>query len=322
MSGNPSKNPRENLRRLPSVKDHVPKYREPLPQCSYAFIAGDFIGLRHLSDNLYWFAWQCDHEVESLAEYVEQLIGDGGSWQGQTATVFRNTFGQDAIIANGFARDVCQIAKIIDQLALRLAKLESGIERAMELGVSKGYLTWTRSTTEASQGMIALSNPAGGFVISRPGDNSAALNYAARLHGLYGKALQQAERIRKDATTELAALCAPLSKALNWYLKDDEYDSGGLLSPSQTATDSAEAQKLQKAYANSVNNLSAGDFSRAVDDAKKIGSDVKTISDIVGGIKGLKGADLVKSIGTKGDDVSKVGSVITDILLLLAVAPK
>ncbi|MCO5968970.1 hypothetical protein [Actinoallomurus soli] len=322
MSQNPLKDPHKNLQRLSDVKDSVPKYREQLPPCSYKFIAGDFVGLRHLSDDLYWFAWQCDHEVKALADHVEKLIGDGGSWDSDTAIVFRNTFGQDAILTNGFAREICEIAKVIDQLGLRLAKLEFVIEQALQRGLSKGYLQWTQSTTEANSGLIALSNPAGGFVIAKPGDNAAAPKYAAGLRQLYTKSLDQAERIRKNATTELATLCAPLSKALTWYLKKDEYDSGGLLAPSQIEKDSAEVDKLQKAYANSVKHLSASDFSSAVDDAKKIGSDVKTISDIVGGIKGLKGADLAKGIGTAGDNVSKVGSVITDILLLLAVAPK
>jgi hypothetical protein len=53
-----------------------------------------------------------------------------------------------------------------------------------------------------------------------------------------------------------------------------------------------------------------------------VGGDVKTIGDIIGEMKGLKGADLAKSVGNAGDKVSKVGSVIQDILLLLAVAPK
>lgn len=322
MSHNPAKDPRQNLQRLPGVKDSVPKNREPLPSCSYTFIAGDFAGLRHLADDLYWFAWQCDHEVKNLSRYVERLIGDGGSWQGGTATIFRNTYGQDAIIINGFARDLCEMARVIDQLALRLAKIEVIIEEGLRRGIAKGYLKWTNSATTAGGGLIVMANPAGGWVIVDPVGGAPAQQYGVQLAAIHQQALDQADRARKNIKTELAALTAPISKALDWYLTDDEYDSGGLLSPSQIKADSAEVKRLQQAYAGSVSGLTAGDFNDAVQDAAKMGGDVKTIGDLMGSIKGLKGSDLVKGVTKTGDTASKVGSVIGDILLLLAVAPK
>jgi hypothetical protein len=322
MSGNPSKDVRENLQLLPGIEDKVPKNREPLPSCSYTFIDGDFVGLRHLSDNLYWFAWQCDHGVKNLTSYVERLIGEGGSWQSDTATVFRSAYGQDAIIANGFARDICEIARIIDQLALRLAKLEAQLEQFLQIGIRNKYLMWSSSTVTAQAGQIVMANPRGGWVMVDPQGGAAAQGYGVNLTAKYQAAVKAAERLRKNATGELAALCAPLSKSLDYYLKRDENDTGGLLSPSQKEGFDPQVKKLQADYADSVRGLNASDLDNAVKDATKIGGDVKTIGDIIGEMKGLKGADLAKSVGNAGDKVSKIGSVVEDILLLLAVAPK
>lgn len=326
MSENKIASPIYNLNRLPEIK--APQ-RKQLPICCYRFVGGDYPALSRLAGDLYGFAQKCNSEVGQLAKYVEKLIGYSGHWTGDSADAFRNSFGQDAILMNGLARTVSACAQVIDNLAYNLAYLESKIEEQLIQGVEKGYFSLSVRYMMGDQGLYLMANDlkAGLIPIVRPESGLAGKNAGLAAGKLCDSALAHAKKYRKSAASQLAVLCAPISQALDVYTSKDgqqRREPNGLLRPDQIANDSKGITALQSQFlaATQAAGLSDSDAKNAGISLKKLGGDAQTIAGIVSDLKGWKGADFATKVKTGTGTVESIGSVLSDIALLIAIAPK
>ena len=327
MSKNTDTSPVHNLTRLSKVK--IPP-RKTLPICCYRFLGGDYPALSRLAGDLYDFAAKCDSEVSSLAEYVEKLIGDSGSWKGQTADAFRYSFGGDAILMNGLAKTTSACAQVIDNLAYNLAHLESKIEEKIIEGVESGYFSLSTHYMMGDQGLqLMTSDLKAGLIPIVRADSGLSGKKAGRAAGLLcDSALASARKCRKAATAQLAILCEPISKALDIYTsksgQQNRREPNGLLRNDQIANDGIGIKNLQKQFqtASQAAGMTAPVVKNAGLSLKKLGGEAQTIGGIVSDLKGWKSADFTTKFNSGSNAIQSIGPILQDIALMVAVAPK
>lgn len=327
MSGNQETSPAKNLNHLPQLK--APE-RKQLPICCYRFVGGDYPALSRLAGDLYGFAEKCNSDVTQLAKYVEKLIGDSGRWQGETANAFRYSFGGDAILMNGLARTVSACAQVIDNLAYNLASLESKIEEQLIQGVEKGYFSLSVRYMMGDQGLYLMANDlkAGLIPIVRPESGLAGKNAGLAAGKLCDSALAHAKKYRKAAASQLAILCAPISKALDIYTSKDgqqrRREPKGLLRPDQIENDTKGVKALQAQFqaAGQAAGLTTSDVKHAGLSLKRLGGDAQTIAGIVSDLQGWKSADFAKKFTSGTNAVESVGPILDDFALVVEMMPK
>jgi hypothetical protein len=325
VSGNKATSPVENLNRLSEIK--IPT-RKQLPICCYRFLGGDYPALSRLAGDLYGFASKCNSEVTQLAGYVEKLIGDSGRWQGQTADAFRYSFGGDAMLINGLAKTTSACAQVIDNLAYNLSYLESKIEAELIRGVENGYFSLSVHYMMGDQGLHLLANnlKTGLIPTVRADSGLAGKNAGLAAGALCESALAAAKKYRKSAASQLAVLCAPISKALDTYTSGEqkEREPFGLLRPDQIASDTKGIKSLQEQFqeAGQAAGLTAPDVKNASISLKKLGGDAETIGGIVSDLKGWKNADFATKFSSGKNAIESIGPILNDIALLVRLAPK
>ncbi len=248
------------------------------------FITGDFGGLNNLAGDLYDFASKCSSEVRTLSGRVDQLIADDhDQWVGETASMFKASYGQDAVMMNGTNRVIAGIAAVIDKLALRLAKLEYQVEQKVDIAVNAGYVS-VSPDGDATE------------VTCVPGKPAAVYN---ALDSLITKARIQAQKIRMQADAELVVLTAELSSGLNYYSgasgQPGSLDPNGLLSKAQQTDDAKAVKRLQ---AELKDEASKPNFKQNLADLTKLRGQQKQIGEIIGDIKGGKNPiDVLTKLG-------------------------
>lgn len=277
--------------KLPGAQ--IPKSRQPLPLVWGHFITGDFSGLYNLAGELYGFAAKCNAEVSALSGYVDRLIGeDHEKWSGQTASLFKASYGQDAVMMNGTNRVVAAIAAAVEDLAAKLAKIEYLVEQKVDIAVNAGFVS-VSPDGDATE------------ITAVPGKPVSVYN---ELYTFITKARIQAQKVRMQAATELVGLGAALSSGLNYYSgagKPGSLDPNGLLTPQQQASDAESVKRLQAELKKEATDIGAshGDTKAAFRELSKLQGDAKTIGKILGDLKSGKIIDVVTTVGPVIEDL-------------------
>ncbi|WP_433179933.1 hypothetical protein [Actinoallomurus sp. CA-150999] len=273
----------------------APTARPTLPLTWGNFITGDFAGIQALASQLYKFADGCNTEVSALARCVDSLIAaDHERWHGETATLFKASFGQDAVMMNGTNRAIVSIAGVLDRLAERLAKTEYLVEQQVDKGVNAGYVQ-VEPDGKATEIATVPGTPTSVYL---------------QLQALIDKARINAQRARSKAASELVALGAALMSGLNYYSgesgKPGSLDPNGLLTADQQKSDAVAIARLKAELKKEAGELgtSGKSLKSALSDVSKVGGDAQKISTIIGDLKGAKNLPGI---------MSTVGPVIEDI---------
>lgn len=293
---NPDPNPKP-IGKLPEAE--IPKARQSLPLTWGHFITGDFAGLYALAGDLYDFASKCNGEVNALSRYVDRLVGeDHEKWHGETALLFKASYGQDAVMMNGMNRVVAAVAAVVDDLVAKLARLEYVVEQKVDIAVNSGFVR-VSPDGDATE------------VIGVPGKPAAVYN---ELDSFITKARVQAQKVRMQAATKLVSLGAALSSGLNYYSgnagKPGSLDPNGLLSAQQQANDSLSVKRLQAQLKKEAAEIGASpaDVKENFTQLKKMHGDAEKIGKVLGDIK--NGKNLVDVVTTVGPVIEDLGGEI------------
>lgn len=299
MTGNPSNDPVLNLKRLPEIKIAA---QRPLPWCSRRFISGDYPGLSRLAGDLNDFATKCNAEITRLAEYVEKIVGDTGRWKGRSAQRFRASFGGDAILMHGLARAAATAAQVIDNLAYKLAVIESQIEARMDTGVRSGHFSINpkQQMGDVALRILATELKSGTVPVVRAGSGLAGQRAGLEVGTFCERALAAAARCREEAASQLAVLGATVSNSLDVYTKNYGGDvEGKLLLPYQISMDSHINARLQAQFqaAGQAAGIDSADVNKAASTFQKWGGEAAEVGEVVADFKGWKRASTVARVG-------------------------
>jgi hypothetical protein len=331
--GNPNSDPRYNLNRLPDIE--VPSRstadaHQPPIAVTRNWIAGDFTGLREIAEELYRFA-ACSHDdVTELARYVENLIGDSGSWRSDTANFFRWSFGGDAMLINDLAQVAVAIGRVIENLANNLAGLEATVDNVLSPRIASGDFVIARGQDDYIFITVAKRLDGQSVFARRTGP---IVRTAMNARSVFVAAVRKAKRLRREAATQLAVLCEPVNKNLGLYTSPDgeqrerEGQGQGPLRHDQITKDGQAVAALQQQFKAVV--TSGGDsgitlqqVNQALNDIGRFGGDVNTIGGVVADIKAMQHASALAQAARAGSVAQQVSSVVRDLLIILAVMPK
>lgn len=283
--------------KLPEAE--IPKSRQPLPLTWGHFITGDFPGIHALAGDLYDFAAKCNGEVSALSGYVDRLIGeDHEKWSGETALLFKASYGQDAVMMNGTNRVIAAVAAVVDDLAEKLARLEYVVEQKVDIAVNANFVS-VSPDGDATE------------VIAVPGKPVAVYN---ELDSFITRARVQAQKIRMQAATKLVGLGAALSSGLNYYSgtagKPGSLDPNGLPSAQQQADDAKSVKRLQAELKKEAAEIGASpvDVKENFRQLSKMHGDAEKIGKILGDLK--SGKNLTEVVTTVGPVIEDLGGEV------------
>lgn len=288
--------------RLPQAT--VPNARPALPPTWGHFITGDFAGIQALAGQLYRFAESCNTEVSALTRCVDRLMGeDHEKWHGETARMFKASFGQDAVMMNGTNRVIASIASVLDSLGENLAKIEFMVEQQVDKAVNAGYVQ-VEPDGNATE------------IAAVPGKSNTV---SVQLQALIDKARVKAQQMRSKAASEMVVLGAALENGLNYYSgesgKAGSLDPNGLLTTDQQKNDAIAVARLKAQLKTEAGDLntSGEDLKSALDNISRTGGDAQKISTIIGDMKGAK--NLPEILSTIGPVIEDIGGDVGMIAL-------
>jgi hypothetical protein len=116
-------------------------------------------------------------------------IVSGAQWQGAGASAFKSSWGKDSVAAQGIAAMAVGIGQIVDELAVSLSKIESGLEAEADFASSHGVQI----------------EPDG----QPPALSSTSSAYATAYQETYDGALQQAQTARENAVNAFTRYNGP-----------------------------------------------------------------------------------------------------------------
>lgn len=121
----------------------MPKVPSGLPAFSFNWIGGDIHGLSNLAGVLYGFSRKSEEPASALRRTVNRLVGESGegTYRGSAADRFRGSVEPNIADLDWLASRTASMGDVIDELAVRLAKIESWLENKAEQGVKAGYIT-------------------------------------------------------------------------------------------------------------------------------------------------------------------------------------
>lgn len=175
-----------------------------LPPFSFNWIGGDIHGLSNLAGVLYGFADRSNEPVSVLNRTVTRLVAESrdSTWRGSAAGGFKSNLGQDMADVVWLSSHANAIAGIVDELAVRLAKIESWLENQAEQGVRAKYITVT------SAGRIGLPSGTSDPRIQK---------FVQQFNQSKSQAVTAARAARKIAASKLAPEYRALSGGLRNY---------------------------------------------------------------------------------------------------------
>lgn len=295
----------------------VPEHRDPLPTTWARYVGGDYPGLYALASRLYKFSSTCNTYIAEMTKNINHLIAsDHEYWSGRSTGAFKASYGQDAIIMNGFGRTVTATAGVVDTLAHQLAQLEHGLEQNLQAAYDKGFIVHDGL---GPHGPNFKPNPK--YVNSpNKATSNGVLLLMQRLQQQRDAALVRADDYRDAAAASLAVLNHSLTSGFRYYLGETgvngTLDPKGLLSPDQLKSDKLGIDRLEKQLAQQEHDLnnSGIDLKKVVADLQKGGNDAQQIAGIIGHFKGVQGAAPLSSLLQKsGNLAEEIGPLILEI---------
>jgi uncharacterized protein YukE len=106
----------------------------PLARFSHdapAWIGGDIHGLSQFAGLLYGYAPKINNVAGTLNEQVDRMVS-AANWQGAGASAFKSSWDKDSVAAQGLAAMADGIGHIVDELAVQLSQIESGLEESAQ----------------------------------------------------------------------------------------------------------------------------------------------------------------------------------------------
>ncbi|GAB3986971.1 hypothetical protein GCM10029978_103810 [Actinoallomurus acanthiterrae] len=249
-----------------------------LPSISYNWIGGDINGLSNLACTLYEYPSKSGQVVSRLDGTVNRLTGE--VWAGQAANSFKASFGLDASDARWHSGVAVAVAGVVDQLAVRLATIQSILERQASQGVQAGY--------------IKIDNTGRITPITGPNTNTSAMSKFFRdFVKSVDRGRNQARAARKSAAAQLAPHYKALIAGITKYSKPMSQDPNGLLTSDQVAKLNSDIGGLQSDYRAADGALHAHSKSHSAKNAVAGGGIGGTIGTgtglLIGGTVGLLG---------------------------------
>lgn len=295
----------------------VPTSRPPLPSTWARYIEGDYPGLYNLAGQLLQFASACNSRITEMTRHVNLLIsGDHQRWSGKSTGAFKASYGQDAVIMNGFNRTIVAMAGVMETLAQRLAGLEHNLENQLEAAYQQGAIVHDGL---GPGGPNFKPNPE--YVNSPNKAVANATNSIMRqLQANREVALVQADEYRNTAAGSLSVLNSFVSSGFTYYLGktgvNGTLDPGGLLSPEQLNSDKIAITELEKQLAAQQKALGSSglDLNKVVAELQKGGADAQKVGDVLAKFKGVKGAASLGAILQKGGKfANEIGPLLLEI---------
>jgi uncharacterized protein YukE len=155
---------------------------------SHDWIGGDIRGLSEFAGVLYGYAPKIDNVAGALDDQVSGMVS-AADWQGAAASAFTSSWGKDSVAARDIASMAVGVGQIVDELAVSLSKIESGLETEADYASSHGVQI----------------GPDG----QPPALTSASSAYATAYQETYEGALQDAQTARQDAVNALTRYNGP-----------------------------------------------------------------------------------------------------------------
>ncbi|GAB2865127.1 hypothetical protein GCM10027176_78610 [Actinoallomurus bryophytorum] len=114
-----------------------------LPAFSFNWVGGDIHGISNLAGVLYGFAGKSEEPALALGRVVDRLVGESGEvvYRGSAADRFKSSVEPNIVDLGWLSSRTTSMGDIVDELALRLAKIESWLESRAEQGVKAKYIT-------------------------------------------------------------------------------------------------------------------------------------------------------------------------------------
>jgi uncharacterized protein YukE len=240
------------------------KSPSPLPPNSYNLIGGDIEGFSDLARILYDYDSNTQEVGRNLSGTVNRLAG---SWQGQAASSFRASYGLDASDVGWLGRVATSIGDTVDELAVRLAKIESQLESNLAQGVNAGYIS-----VDSSGRMTVI-----------PGQQGRAAKFVRQMARSVANGRRAATAARKAAASQLETQYKMLSAGLEKYSNPMTQDPGGLLTEDQEKALRGKTTSLNEAAGKAEGSLHGSAAKLHVDAAfKDAGIGAATVGSVVG----------------------------------------
>jgi hypothetical protein len=245
------------------------KNSSALPAFSFNWVGGDIRGLSKLAGTLYQIAAKSAEPVSVLSNTVDRLVSEShdATWKGSAADNFRRNFGQDITDIDWLTSRNNAIADIVDELAVRLAKLEAWLEGQAEKGRALGFLSID------GDGKVGLPK----------GTAEPSLRHFLRqFNQNRTEAMSAAKAARKRAAAKLASEYRAVSVGLNNYRDNHK----NLLSENEIKSLSSSIDKLNSNFSAADHRLEGSNlhWGAAVEGAWKGAAEV-------GGVMGLFGIE-------------------------------
>jgi uncharacterized protein YukE len=155
---------------------------------SYEWIGGDIRGLSAFASVLYGYVPNIDNVAGTLDDQVNGMVR-AAQWQGAAASQFKSSWGKDSAEAHDIASMAVGIGQIVDELAVTLSKIESGLEQSADYARSHGVQI----------------GPDG----QPPALTSTSSVYATAYQETYEGALAEAQTARENAVSSLVKYNGP-----------------------------------------------------------------------------------------------------------------
>jgi uncharacterized protein YukE len=157
------------------------KEPSPLAPFSHDWIGGDIRGLSAFASVLYGYAPNIDNVAGTLDGQVNGMVS-AAHWQGAGASAFKSSWDKDSVAAQKIASMAVGIGQIVDELAVRLSKIENALEQNADYAGTHGV-------------RIGSDGKA-----TDPASSVYATGYGEAFDG----AVQDAQTVRKQAADDLA----------------------------------------------------------------------------------------------------------------------
>lgn len=260
-----------------------------LPAFSFNWIGGDIRGLSKLAGNLYGFAGNSVEPEKVLRNSVERLVGESGqpTYTGTAADRFRRSVEPVVTDIGWLSSKANSVASIVDDLAVRLAKIEAWLEGQAERGVAAKFI--------AIDGLGKITLPRGSAV-------PEVQRFLQQLNQSRSEAKAAAKSARRAAATKLESEYKSLLAGLKNYASNNK----DLLSANELNAVGSSVQALGKNFSVAESNLHDDvklHWGAAVDGAWKGDAEVSAFC----GLWGIEAGPADIGIGTVGAIIGGTG---------------